>query len=384
VTEPGQTFLEVIDGLTIARQESDPIDSIRLPRVTDDRRAEGTGQRGQQERRSMPGWWGSALVTGQHARLGRCKGVAEFELRGRVGYLARKATPRANSIALAPRGGVSSLTDGTGIRAVTDGIFYLFSGFWLGALHAATPGHGKTIAAAYIVGARGRPVDALVLGVFVTLSHTLGIVVVAVLASVGDARSVPARIEAYLAIITGLLVVGIGLWMVGSQWTVLFPRLHGHRHDASGAHAHEHGDHDQGGTAPTHDHDHEHYHRHGWGPAHSHRLEVLADTRPSWTILLGLGLAGGLLPDPGALALLLAAIASGKPVIGLLTVLVFSLGFALVLVAVGVVAARVGQLVLTWLRGRWILWLQFGTALLILAVGVGLTLNAWRAFAALN
>src|SRR4030095_14710818 len=60
-------------------------------------------------------------------------------------------------------------------------IFYLVSSFWLGALHAATPGHGKTIAAAYIVGARGRPVDALVLGIFVTLSHTSGIVLVAVL-----------------------------------------------------------------------------------------------------------------------------------------------------------------------------------------------------------
>jgi len=248
---------------------------------------------------------------------------------------------------------------------MTDGIFYLFSGFWLGALHAATPGHGKTIAAAYIV------------GVFVTLSHTLGIVGVAVLASLGAARSVPARTEAYLAIVTALLVVGIGLWMVGSQWTVLFPR-----------HDHEHDVHDHGGATHTHphpaDHDHAHYHRHGWGPAHTHRLDVLTETRPSWTILLGLGVAGGLLPDPGALALLLAAIASGKPVTGLLTVLVFSLGFALVLVAVGVVAARVGQLVLTWLSGRWILWLQFGTALLILAVGVGLTVNAWRAFAALT
>jgi ABC-type nickel/cobalt efflux system permease component RcnA len=78
---------------------------------------------------------------------------------------------------------VEYLTDRN--RPVTDGILYLFSGFWLGALHAATPGHGKTIAAAYIVGARGRPVDAFVLGVFVTLSHTFGIVGVAVLASLG-------------------------------------------------------------------------------------------------------------------------------------------------------------------------------------------------------
>ena len=253
---------------------------------------------------------------------------------------------------------------------MTDGILYLFSGFWLGALHAATPGHGKTIAAAYIVGARGRPVDALVLGVFVTLSHTFGIVAVAVLASLGAGRAMPARIEAYLAIVTGLLVVGIGLWMVGSQWRVLSTVPHGHPHDE--LHDHEH------------DHQHEHEHRHGWGPAHTHRLDILTDTRPSWTILLGLGVAGGLLPDPGALALLLAAIANGKPVTGLLSVLVFSLGFALVLVAVGLVAARVGQLVLTWLSGRWILWLQLATGLLILAVGVWLTVSAGRTFAALT
>src|SRR5207245_11262989 len=97
---------------------------------------------------------------------------------------------------------------------MTEGFVYLVSSFWLGALHAATPGHGKTIAAAYIVGARGRPVDAFVLGVFVTLSHTLGIVGVAVLAWLGAARSVPARTEGYVAIVTALLVDWSGSGLV--------------------------------------------------------------------------------------------------------------------------------------------------------------------------
>ena len=83
-------------------------------------------------------------------------------------------------------------------------------------MHAATPGHGKTIAAAYIVGARGRPIDAVILGVFVTLSHTTGIVLVGVLASLGSVWLVPQRVEAYLTLATGLLVVGLGLWML---WT---------------------------------------------------------------------------------------------------------------------------------------------------------------------
>ena len=99
---------------------------------------------------------------------------------------------------------------------MTDALIYLASAFWIGAVHAATPGHGKTIAAAYIVGARGRPVDAVILGIFVTLSHTSGIVLVGILASIGMPGMVPQRIEACLALITGVLVIFIGLW---SLWT---------------------------------------------------------------------------------------------------------------------------------------------------------------------
>jgi nickel/cobalt exporter len=134
--------------------------------------------------------------------------------------------------------------------------------------------------------------------------------------------------------------------------------------------------------ANRHPHEHgPHYHSHGWGFAHTHDIEAVAQARPSLAILLGLGIAGGLLPDPGALAILLSAIASGKLVLGLLTVLVFSLGFASVLVVVGVVAAHVGQLILAWLSSRWIAWVQIGAALLIIGVGLVLTANAWRTVA---
>ena len=87
-------------------------------------------------------------------------------------------------------------------------LFYLASSFWAGVVHAATPGHGKTIAAAYIVGARGRPVDAVILGVFVTLSHVSGIVLIGLLASLGSSWLVPARTEALLALAMALLVLG--------------------------------------------------------------------------------------------------------------------------------------------------------------------------------
>ena len=89
------------------------------------------------------------------------------------------------------------------------------------------------------------------------------------------------------------------------------------------------------------------------------------------------------MPDPTALALLLAALASGKVLFGLVTVVVFSLGFAATLVAVGVVAAMVGQKVLDWLNSVWAIRLQIATTLLILGTGVVLTINAARQVVAL-
>jgi nickel/cobalt exporter len=276
---------------------------------------------------------------------------------------------------------------------VFEALLYLASSFWLGALHAATPGHGKTIAASYIVGARGRPVDALVLGIFVTLSHTSGIILVGVLATMGSAWLIPQRVEAYLALGMGMLVVAIGFWMLRTQQYAVsswqeaedgqHDHPHGHvHHEHSGQHDHEHAH--GHGQEPDHVHEREpQYHSHGWGASHTHNIDALTRARPRLAILLALGVAGGLLPDPGALAILLASIASGKIMLGLLTVLVFSLGFASVLVVVGVVAARVGRLVLTWLSSRWVVWLQVGVALLIVGVGVVLTVNAWRTVAAL-
>ena len=102
-----------------------------------------------------------------------------------------------------------------------EAFFYILSSFWAGAVHAATPGHGKTIAAAYIVGARGKPSDAVILGIFVTLSHVSGIVLVGVLASLGSSWLVPQRIEAYLALAMGILVIGLGLWMLWLQRDLL-------------------------------------------------------------------------------------------------------------------------------------------------------------------
>ena len=267
-----------------------------------------------------------------------------------------------------------------------EGLFYLASSFWLGALHAATPGHGKTVAAAYLVGARGRAVDAIVLGIFVTLSHTGGIIAFGALATLGSSALLPQQAEGYLAFATGLLIVGIGLWMLRSQ-THLLRRLarfrRRERAEGPARASYPAGDHDHAETSDRHEHEHgDGHHDHGWGHTHRHTIDHTADRRPSMGLLLGLGVAGGIMPDPAALAVLLSAIATGKLVLGLLTVLVFSLGFAAVLVAVGLVAARAGRLVLDRVgEGRWLEWVQLATAVLIVAVGVVLTIGAWRTLA---
>ena len=302
-----------------------------------------------------------------------------------------------------------------------EALLLLATSFWYGALHAIQPGHGKTIAAAYIVGARGRPVDAWILGIFVTLSHTSGIVLVGVLASLGLPGLMPQRIEAWLGVTTGILVILIGLWTLWTQrglfeaagWGMFAPaaplaqasghvhyrpieREHGHlrglahTHDHAHDHDHVHDDH----THPDHPHDHTHdhgqdhdhdhqhgdestgYHSHGWGTRHTHNMDLVTTNRPSLWMLIWLGIAGGLLPDPVALTLLLRALAEGKVMLGLSVVLVFSLGFAAVLVIVGIVAAAVGRRILDWLAGPTAARLQIATSLLIVVVGVILTCTA--------
>jgi nickel/cobalt exporter len=125
------------------------------------------------------------------------------------------------------------------------------------------------------------------------------------------------------------------------------------------------------------------WHSHGFGKAHAHRLDVVTENRPKLAVLLALGVAGGLLPDPAALALLLGALSSGKVLLGLVTVVVFSLGFAATLVAVGIIAAKVGEKVLDWLSSIWMVRVQIATSLLILGMGVVLTIRAASNVAAL-
>jgi len=193
--------------------------------------------------------------------------------------------------------------------------------FALGAAHALTPGHGKTIVAAYLVGSRGTLKHAAFLGGMVTFTHTISVFVLGLVTLFLFQYVMPQKVTQVLGAISGLSIVAIGGWM-------LFKRLRGVSHVHSHDHPHVH-DHDH-----PHDHGHTHTHTHSHGPGghtHTHTPDEI-----SWSGLAALGASGGLVPCESALVLLLTAIALRRVGLGLVLLVSFSLGLALVLMAIGV------------------------------------------------
>jgi nickel/cobalt exporter len=197
--------------------------------------------------------------------------------------------------------------------------------FVWGGFHALSPGHGKTIVGAYLVGSRSKVHHALVLGLTVTLTHTIGIFALGLLMLGTSQFVLTEAVFPWLNVMSGVLVMGIGLNLLiqRSRSLQVFQTSTpepGHHHH------HDHHDHDH-----NHSHPHDHSHDHG----HSH-LPPGADGSPiTWSSILALGISGGLLPCPSALVVLLSAIALGRIGFGLALVSAFSLGLAGVLTAIG-------------------------------------------------
>jgi nickel/cobalt transporter (NicO) family protein len=230
-------------------------------------------------------------------------------------------------------GGFESLIAAERLSASLILLSLLISAFW-GAVHALTPGHGKAIVAGYLVGSRGRPRHALLLGLIVTLTHTAGVFALGLVTLLLSRFVVPERLYPWVTVVSGLLVVVVGA-------SVLRSRLR-HRH------AHRH----------AHDHDH---HDHGF-------------TRRG---LVGVGVAAGLLPCPSALVVLLSAIALHRVGLGLALILAFSVGLAATITAIGLLAVLARRaFTRISLDGRLVRALPAASALFILAVGIGITVNA--------
>ena len=231
---------------------------------------------------------------------------------------------------------------------VTPGVLLLsllIAMFW-GAAHALTPGHGKAMVAAYLVGTRGKPRHAFMLGGTVTAAHTAGVFAIGVVTLALSQFIVPEQLYPWLTLASGVLVVAVG---VG----VLRQRLRA-RHGAHHDHDHGHG----------HGHDHHHHHVH-----HDDALTSKG--------ILGVGVAAGLLPCPSALVVLLSAIALHRVGLGLALIVAFSVGLAATITAIGLVAVLArrafGRLSL---NGPVIRALPAVSAALILAVGVVITAKA--------
>jgi len=209
--------------------------------------------------------------------------------------------------------------------------------FW-GAAHALSPGHGKTIVTAYLVGQRGTPRHAALLGLIVTVTHTIGVFALGLVTLALSQFIVPDRLYPWLNLVSGLLVVGIGAAVLRARW--LHRRAHAHGHD---------------------------YHHHH----HDHKAGT------SMRSLFAVGVSGGLLPCPSALVVLLAAISLHRVAFGLVLILAFSTGLALSITGIGLVAVLARSVFnRRTFDGALIRLLPAASALVILAAGLAMTVRA--------
>jgi nickel/cobalt exporter len=206
-------------------------------------------------------------------------------------------------------------------------ILLLLAAFGWGALHALSPGHGKAMVAAYLVGTRGSTRDAIVLGATVTVTHTAGVVALGFVALALSAWVLPEQLYPWLTLVSGLMVVCVGI-------AVLRRRAYQHKHD----------------------HAHHHHHRRS---------------------LVAMGASAGLIPCPSALVVLLGAVAQHRIGLGLILIVAFSAGLAATLTGLGVAVVHAGKALSRLpVPGRLAAAVPALSAALIVVVGVALTAQA--------
>lgn len=205
-------------------------------------------------------------------------------------------------------------------------LFGLLIAFGFGAMHALSPGHGKAVVGAYLIGSRGTVKHAIFLGIIVTITHTLGVFAIGLITLFASSYILPETLLPFLSFVSGLLVLFIGLTLFKDR---LFAAL-GWKTDSHHGHDHDGHSHNQAHDGLAHTHG---------GSTHTH----LPPENITWRNLLALGVSGGLLPCPSALVLMLSAISLGRIGYGIVLTVVFSFGLAATLTAVGLVFLYVGK-----------------------------------------
>ncbi len=273
-------------------------------------------------------------------------------------------------------------------------IIALLGAMLLGAVHALSPGHGKTIVGAYLIGSRGTPRHAVFLGSTVTITHTLGVFVLGFATLYASRFIVPERLFPILSLISALLVLGMGALLLVRRIRQAYPALSAAKKRPAEFQLVASATGSPGGRglifaqAPGHDHGHlgamhSHggaMHSHG-GAMHSHLPPGASGEEITWRSLLTLGISGGLVPCPSAMVLLLAAVALNKTAYGMLLVVAFSVGLAITLTAVGLAFLYARNLFRRpRADARWPQLLPVCSAGLITVLGLGLCFAALRSF----
>jgi nickel/cobalt exporter len=262
----------------------------------------------------------------------------------------------------------------------------LLGALLLGAVHALSPGHGKTIVGAYLVGSRGTPRHAVFLGLTVTITHTIGVFVLGFATLYASRYVVPERLFPILSLISAVLVLVMGIILLVQRGRAARQALSKVEPARSSRFQFVRSDAAAVGArglifAPAAQFVDATMHSHGGGPMHSHLPPGAAGERISWRSLLALGVSGGLVPCPSAMVLLLAAVALNKTAYGMLLVVAFSIGLAITLTLVGLafLYAR-NRFRGTAGGGRWARVLPVMSAGSILLIGIVLCVGALRSF----
>lgn len=274
------------------------------------------------------------------------------------------------SAVLAPTAGLGASTTQRGERELGELIhrqdlsplwvlFALVLAAFYGAGHAVTPGHGKTIVAAYLVGSRGTVWHAIYLGLIVTVTHMGSVFIIGLIALYLQSSLVQGNLIPVLECISGLLITGIGFYLFLSRYRYLVRAnaLASLGADYQSSH-HSH-----------HHHSHNHDHPHG----HSHEIPPGASL---WDLLI-LGISGGMVPCPTAIVVLMVAIGLGRTAFGLMLIAAFSVGLAAVLIVIGVLMVSAKHLLERFsYSGRIIRILPVFSGILITCIGLWLTAYA--------
>jgi len=309
-------------------------------------------------------------------------------LRSRTGVPAtvQSATATSESAWIAQR--TRQLIDAiSGPRVAPEvALLALIGALLLGAVHALSPGHGKTIVGAYLIGSRGTPRHAVFLGLTVTVTHTLGVFVLGFATLYASRFIVPERLFPILSLISAVLVLGMGVTLLLQRGRAAIgararstpapePTFQLVRPSASVG----------GGRSLVFAQSAmagEIWHSHGGGAMHSHLPPGASGEKITWRSLVTLGISGGLVPCPSAMVLLLAAVALNKTGYGMLLVIAFSVGLAITLTLVGLAFLYAGKRFRRPRAGsRWMQLMPVLSAAAITVVGMALCVGALKGLA---